>query len=163
MDLSVRKSLRLQKYDYSSVGVYFVTICLARRSTLFWDIPGDSVGANCVRPPSFPFLSDAGRLVCTEIEHLDSVYDGVSVDKFCIMPDHIHLLISLSAVATGERPELSRIIKQFKGCVSKRLGRSVWQKSFYDRIMRDEAEYWDTWQYIDRNPEQWEQDWLSRE
>ncbi len=163
MTLPTRKPVRLKDYDYASSGVYFVTLCVARREWLLRQISSNLVGANCVRPPEFPSLSDIGVLVEREIAGLDAVYSGVRVDKFCIMPDHIHLMLRLSPGRSDKSPDLSRIIKQFKGKISKQLGRSIWQRSFYDRVVRNEEEYREIWQYIDRNPLQWKDDWLSRE
>ena len=55
-------------------------------------------------------------------------------------------------------PTLSRILKQFKGSVTKQVGAPIWQKSFYDHVIRNEAEYLDTWAYIDENPAKWTED-----
>ena len=55
-------------------------------------------------------------------------------------------------------PTISRIIQQFKGAVSKQIGFSMWQKLFYDHIIRNEQEYQKTWEYIDTNPLKWELD-----
>ena len=86
---------------------------------------------------------------------MNTIYPNVCVDKFCIMPDHIHLIVCIVAdekVRTQFAPTLSRIIKQFKGSVTKQLGVSVWQKSFLERVIRNEAGYREVWQYIDNNP-----------
>ncbi len=55
-------------------------------------------------------------------------------------------------------PTVSRIIKQMKGYVSKKIGKSVWQKSFYDHVIRNENDYLEIWQYIDSNPAKWTDD-----
>lgn len=151
-----RKPNRLAGYDYSLNGAYFVTICTAERKNRF-----RKVGANCVRPGEFQ-LTPIGEIVKKEIEYFNTVYTGIAIDKYTIMPNHIHLIISLSGNdgRTQFAPTLSRMIKQFKGSVSKQIGYSIWQKSFYDRIIRNENEYLKIWEYIENNPLSWENDEL---
>ncbi|HPE94549.1 MAG TPA: transposase [Bacillota bacterium] len=151
MELPKRKKIRLEGYDYSSAGVYFVTICVVNRNALLWN----NVGANCVRPNELPPLSDIGKIVDNEIQKLNTIYENVVVDKYCIMPDHIHAIIMILSDESGRTkfaPTLSRIIKQFKGSITKQIGFSIWQKSFHDRIIRNEKGYHEVWQYIDENP-----------
>lgn len=71
------------------------------------------------------------------------------------MPDHIHLLISIHADADGRQiaaPTLSTVIGHLKRYVSKQLGFSIWQKSFIDRVIRNQKGYDAVWEYIDNNP-----------
>lgn len=148
--LPMRKKLRLEGYDYSSGGAYFVTICTNNRKHIFWD-----VGANCVRPHEPIPLSPIGRLIDDEIQKLNSVYENVFVDKYCIMPDHIHMILMIEtdeSRRTQFAPTISRVIKQFKGAISKQVGYSFWQKGFVDRIIRDDKMYQGIWKYIDENP-----------
>ncbi len=82
------------------------------------------------------------------------------------MPDHIHLILFILAGDDGNAtnaPSISRIIQRFKGKVTKRIGHSIWQKSFYDRVIRDQNEYLNIWEYIEENPMKWELDFLSKE
>ena len=157
MELPKRKKIRLAGYDYTSTGAYFVTICVVDRNALLWN----SVGANCVRPNELPPLSPIGKTVYNEIQKLNTIYENVVVDKYCIMPDHIHAIIMILPDEDGRTqfaPTLSRIIKQFKGSITKQIGFSIWQKSFNDRIIRNEQGYREVWQYIDENPLKWEDD-----
>lgn len=156
MELSKRKKMRLAGYDYSSCGMYFITICIADRRSLLWK----NVGANCVRPNESPILSDIGKIIDNEIQKLGGIYENVEVDKYCIMPDHIHMIISILPDEGGRTqfaPTLSRVVKQFKGSITKQLGFSIWQKSFNDRIIRSETGYLEACQYIDGNPMKWEE------
>ncbi len=93
---------------------------------------------------------------------MNTVYECVFVDNYVIMPNHIHLLIRIEndSRRTQFAPTVSRIIKQFKGSVTKQLGMSVWQKGFYDHVVRDEYDYQVRWQYIDENPPKWAEDEL---
>lgn len=155
MELPKRKKNRLGGYDYSSCGAYFVTICITDKRKLLW-----TVGANCVRLHEAPPLSDMGKMIDTEIQKIDSIYENVAVDQYCIMPDHIHMILFILPDESGRTqfaPTLSRVIKQFKGSITKQIGFSVWQKSFNDRIVRSEQDYRKIWQYIDENPMKWEE------
>lgn len=114
-----------------------------------------NVGANCVRPNDLPQLSDVGEVINKEIQQLNDIYQNVVLDKYCIMPDHIHMIILIVSDEIGRTqfaPTLSRVIKQFKGSITKQIGVSIWQKSFNDRIIRSEKGYHEVWKYIDENP-----------
>ena len=152
-ELPKRKDIRLKGYSYSSAGYYFITICVKDRHELLGSI---DVGANCVRP----HLSEYGIVVEAEIAVLSATYSTVEIIKYAIMPNHIHLILSIAHDdgRTQFAPTVSRIIKQFKGSITKKLGFSFWQKSFHDHIIRDEPEYRRIWQYIDENPARWSED-----
>lgn len=114
-----------------------------------------NVGANCVRPLDQLPLSKIGIVIENEIYKLNTVYENIKVDKYQIMPNHIHLIIFIYEDSNGRTqfaPTISRIIKQFKGSITKQIGFSIWQKSFYDRIIRNEKEYQSVWNYIHNNP-----------
>ena len=184
MDRPVRKDIRLDNYDYSRNGAYFVTICTHNKMCIFWadndkykpfaDKKPPIVGAHIVRPQQNKpdnkiHLSEIGKIVKIGLKNINYYYPMVYVDKFVIMPNHIHIIIriendDLSCDGVGGRtmcaPTLSLIIKHFKEFVTKEIGFSVWQRSFYDRILRNEREYRSAWQYIENNPENWENDEL---
>ena len=151
MDLPKRKNIRLNDYNYSSNGAYFITICTKNKENLLWK----NVGANCVRPLDQLPLSKIGIVIENEIYKLNTVYENIKVDKYQIMPNHIHLIIFIYEDSNGRTqfaPTISRIIKQFKGSITKQIGFSIWQKPFYDRIIRNEKEYQSVWNYIHNNP-----------
>ena len=163
-ELPKRKSIRLKEFDYSKNGTYFVTISTADRKFILWDAEKTkeklenfnvyNVGANCVRPSNIP-LSKIGQLVDNEIQNLKTVYTAVTVEKYCIMSNHIHLIIGILPDKNGRTqfaPTLSRVVKQFKGKVTKNLGFSIWQRSFLDRIIRNQKGYDEVWKYIEDNP-----------
>ena len=154
MELSKRKPNRLPEYDYSRAGYYFITVCTKDKEPLLW-LP--SVGATCGRPP----LSPLGLIVEEELLHLDSVYANIRLDKFVIMPNHIHLILMIGSDGCGRpqvAPTISRVMKQFKGAVTKRAGLPLWQKSFHDHVIRNESDYLRIWRYMDANPLKWEED-----
>jgi len=187
---------RLEGYDYSLNGAYFVTVCAKDRQDLFAKY---NVGAATCRPqnnnddvrygkrvdsPNIK-LSDIGHLIDISINNIPQIYEGVFVDKYIIMPDHVHMIIVfdrdtneidgrtiVGAITdrpqnnSGEHcsplhlhyPALSRIIKQLKGVVTKKAGFPVWQKSFFDHIIRHEEDYYMVVGYIENNPKKLEMD-----
>jgi putative transposase len=157
MENPKRKANRLDGYDYSQNGAYFITICINERKQLLWE----KVRANFVRPDGNPQFSNIGLIIDNEINRLSIIYKNVSIDKYVIMPNHIHLIIVLQD-ESGWRPKvaptISRIVKQFKGTISKKIGSGIWQKSFHDHIIRNYDEYKKIWQYIDENQLKWQED-----
>ena len=156
MEQPKRKTIRLKDYDYSNAGTYFITICIKDRKSLLWS---KRRGELC-SPADVP-LSKIGIVVDNEIQKLNDVYPTVSVEKYCIMPDHIHMLLTIVVDMDGRTqfaPTISRIIKQFKGSITKQIGHSIWQKSFIDHIIRNERDYIEHYTYIENNPVKWELD-----
>ena len=155
-ELPKRKKNRLENYDYSQCGAYFLTICVQNHDQILWE---NNVGANSVRPPS---LSEIGIVVDEKINEIATKYPMTNVDKYIIMPNHIHLIIVLRTMDENGRtlfaPTISRVVKQFKGVVTKQIGWSIWQKSFHDHIIRNDEEYQKIWDYIEYNPLNWEHD-----
>ena len=149
-NLPKRKSIRIGDYDYSTPGTYFITVCTANREIIFWsDCRGE------LRSPVNVPLSEVGMIVDKEINKMNTVYDAVRVEKYCIMPDHLHFIISINTDEDGRTqfaPTISRVIKQFKGSITKQVGRPIWQKSFYDHGIRNQHDYNEIWQYIENNP-----------
>ena len=151
--LPKRKPIRIVNYDYSTPGAYFVTVCTTNREKILWS---DRRGELC--SPANVTLSDIGITVDNEIKKLNSIYDAVRVDKYCIMPDHIHMILIIEASEDGRTqfaPTISRAIKQFKGLITKQVGRPIWQKSFYDHGIRNQQDYNEIWEYIENNPVQY--------
>ena len=165
MELQKRKSNRLSGFDYSASGYYFITICTAEKQKILCNIVGcgipdapktsKSVGANCVRPQII--LSKIGQIIKNNIDMLDKTYQTVSVDRYVIMPNHLHLILMIDG-RTQFAPTISRVIKQFKGSITKQVGIPIWQKSFYDHIIRDEKDYLRICEYIENNPAKWTED-----
>lgn len=153
MDLPERKKNRMSGYDYSLCGAYFVTICVKNKEQLLWR------NAETIVRVEEIILTDYGRIVEKYINEINFCYSCVSVSKYVIMPDHIHLIVCISpSVEQYEKgrlvaaPTLSNVIGQMKRAVSKEIGFSIWQKTFYDHIIRDERDYMEVCKYIDENP-----------
>ncbi len=150
IELPKRKPIRVQNYNYSSCGAYFITICTAKREKVFWSTRRGDLWS----PANIP-LSNIGLIAEKEIQKLNERYSNVNVEKYCIMPDHIHFIITINADEHGRAqlaPTISRIIQQFKGSVTKQIDKPIWQKSFYDHCIRNLQDYNEIWQYIENNP-----------
>ena len=93
MALPRRKPNRLPNYDYSQAGYYFITLCTKDKQPLFWQ---PSVGADIIRPPQGVPLSSIGRVVDEAIRAIPAHYPNVALDKFVVMPNHIHLILALA-------------------------------------------------------------------
>lgn len=147
-DFPQRKRIRLKNYDYSQNGYYFVTICTKDKQPILWN----NVGADIIRPS----LSEIGLLVDTAINEIPKRYPGVKIDQYVIMPNHIHLILILSMNDGCGRiisaPTLMTVIGQMKRWVSKQSKINVWQKSYYEHVIRNDNDYALTLEYICNNP-----------
>ena len=151
----VRKPTRLATFDYASAGVYFVTICTQHRESRFGDIEEGEV-----------LLNPAGIMVAEQWEKNSATYPGVEPDLYVVMPDHLHAILFL-----GTNPDqksgttsLNTIIGTFKSLTTLEYGRGVragiyppfdrtlWQRSFHDRIIRSPRELDAARIYIEQNP-----------
>ncbi|MBQ7828139.1 MAG: transposase [Clostridia bacterium] len=152
-ELQTRKEIRLKDYDYSSVGSYFLTVCTKERKNYFWKDVGTTIGR-----PQEVNLSPCGRIVDDAINNISKIYHSVTVDHYVIMPDHIHVLLTIHADDCGRpmvAPTTDRMIKQMKGYVSKQIGHSIWQKRFADHVIRNRDDYNEHVKYISDNPMRW--------
>lgn len=155
-NLPQRKHIRLKGYDYSQPGAYFITICTKDRKHLLSTIP---VGRGALTPPCI-LLSEAGKTVEKYILNINSAYKGIIVERYVIMPNHIHLLIRIesSGGMKASRPTVQTIVRSFKTMVTREIGYSIWQDSFHEHIIRGEDDYFSIWKYIDENPLKWYED-----
>lgn len=157
-----RKPLRLKNWDYSAPGYYFVTICTQNKVRLF------SVGAApCGRPDLARDLAERW------LNKLPEKFPGILLDKYVVMPNHIHLILRImppEEVGGHMGPPLQRVVEWYKTMSTNEWLRMVkegklppfnkhlWQRSYYDHIIRNEADYLRIWQYIDTNPAKWRED-----
>lgn len=168
-----RKHPRLKEYDYSQNGYYFVTICCKDMRCFFGKImyAVDSVGrglapAERVYHDAILSLSAYGRIAEEQLFVLEKRYDFVKIDKYVIVPNHIHAIIIFDGAAgVSPRPTLSDIVCAYKSLTTRSCneiancaGRQIFQKSFYDRVITNEKGYLEVWQYIDENPRKWQND-----
>ncbi len=156
MELPKRKNIRLPNYDYNQDGAYFITICTKERKKIL-----SNVGATIGRPNAFLNeiqLTGYGKIVKTVIKNIPIHYPSLTVDKYVIMPDHVHLLLRIHSDIDGRpmvAPTIEMVIRQTKGIISKEIGQSIFQRSYYDHIIRNQQDYNEIWEYIENNPKKW--------
>ena len=156
MDFKNRKQLRLNNYDYSNNGAYFITVCTqGRRNILSRIIVGEGF-----HPLPKVELTKIGIEIENTINFINDNYRNVFIEKYVIMPNHIHLILYLGYENLGGHgnPPLQKIVGQLKSFTTKKYGKILWQRSYYDHIIRNENEYAEIWSYIDSNPSKWLED-----
>lgn len=160
MELPKRRPNRLSSYDYDREGAYFITICTQKRNCLLSRIVGDdALGVPENR------LTDMGRIVEKYILSGNRM-DRVQVEKYVIMPNHVHILITVDMKIIDGTPRASspttavipRFVASLKRLTNMEIGENVFQRSYHDHIIRGEQDFSKIWEYIDNNPKQWELD-----
>lgn len=148
--LPTRKKNRLENISYTENGVYFITICSKDKKCIFSRIypAADDSQAPGIR------LSEIGKIVNDTVNDIENHYENVSVVNYVIMPNHIHLLISIEN-AGGRMISAPTVVGSLKRVVSRKAGASIWQKGFYDHVVRDIDDLQIKWDYIEGNPAQW--------
>lgn len=152
-ELPNRKQNRIPDFDYNTPNAYFITVCTQNKKKLFWE----NVGAVIGRPEDVQ-LSAYGKIVEKAIINISAHYPVVSVDKFVVMPNHIHILLQIHSDENGRpmtAPTISMVVNQMKGAVTKQIGAPIWQKGFYDHVIRNQQDYLEIWNYIEGNPAKW--------
>ncbi len=180
----IRKSIRLKEYDYTQNGAYFITICTSNREPWLSKIVGggfQSLPLGYAAPQIE--LTPIGLEVERTIEYVSFHNENVIIEKFVIMPNHIHMMVFLNSgmflgghgnpplLNSGKlsdengNPSLHTVIGQLKSYTTKQFNminntkyQTLWQRSYHDHIIRDEQDYEQIWQYIDENPLKWAQD-----
>jgi REP element-mobilizing transposase RayT len=158
IDSHHRRSIRLRGYDYSRAGAYFVTICVHDRRPILGTVEEDRVAH-----------TDCGRAVVDCWRWLGERYPHVEIDEWIVMPNHLHGIVVLcdaerdgSRTGGTRRKPLGELIGAFKTVSTQRVnalraraGEPLWQRDFYEHIIRDEVELDRIRQYIATNPLQW--------
>ena len=160
-----RKSLRLPNYDYSQPGAYFITACSHKHLAIF----GKVVKDNAIPSPAGVIVQDAWH-------DLPNHYPNIRLDSFIVMPNHIHgiIIITISSttnhVGAGLRPAPTRhglpeIVRALKSFSARRInqlrgtpGATVWQRGYYEHIIRNERQLNRLRNYIETNPLRWKTD-----
>ncbi|MBR6609045.1 MAG: transposase [Oscillospiraceae bacterium] len=156
MEFKRRKQLRLNNYDYSNNGAYFITVCTqGRRNILSRIIVGEGF-----HPLPIVELTKIGIEIENTINFINDNYRNVFIEKYVIMPNHIHLILHLGYENLGGHgnPPLQKIVGQLKSFTTKKYEKLLWQRSYYDHIIRNDMEYAEIWSYIDSNPSKWLED-----
>ncbi|MBI4973077.1 hypothetical protein HZC27_00490 [Candidatus Roizmanbacteria bacterium] len=172
-----RHTIRLKGYDYSQNGLYFVTICTQNRENLFGDIVDGKMK-----------LNDAGEMIKIWWDKIPGKYTNVKLDIYQIMPNHIHTIIVVGAhpcvrplsnpyvrslhegSTHGSTPTLGNVIQWFKTMTTNKYIRGIkinnwppfnkrlFQRNYYEHIIRNEEEYLKIKEYIRQNPSLWSRD-----
>jgi REP element-mobilizing transposase RayT len=154
----------LKEYDYSQAGAYFITVCTKHRKMLFGDIVEDGIS-----------LSVFGLLVKECWDNLPRHYHFLELDAFIVMPNHVHGILVLTGdlnVGAGLKPaptsnrhalpEIVRALKTFSACrINENRGTPgtrVWQRNYYEHVIRNEIDLEETREYIQNNPFKWLED-----
>lgn len=153
MNLPKRKPTRLKGYDYSQNGAYFITICTHNRKCVLSNIVGE--GFHTLPQNQ---LTPIGKEIEKSLQYINDNYIGVAVDKYIIMPNHIHLIVVLNNSGGCGNPPLQKIVGQLKSYTTNKFGAILWQRSYHDHIIRGEEDFQKIWEYIDTNPAKWEED-----
>ena len=168
-----RRSIRLKDYDYSQAGAYFVTMCTDKKECVF----GDIVNGEMV-------LNEYGKVVEEEWYRSAAIRREIELDAFVVMPNHIHGIVVIvesnvgaqglaplqqtqrGCVSLGRKPRsLSTFIAGFKSAVSRRINdlrgtpyAPVWQRNYYEHVIRNENDLNEIREYIVNNPLKWDLD-----
>ena len=142
MDIPKRKANRLKGYDYSQNGAYFITICTEKRKNLLCDIVGDA--AHSVPKPY-------GMITEKYIRNIPGL------EKYVIMPNHVHMIVLVDDLADSAQ-SISTMVRSLKTLVTKEIGKPIFQRSFYDHVIRNDQDYREIWEYIENNPMKWKLD-----
>ena len=152
-DFNHRQSIRLNGYDYSRSGAYFITICTHEREHLFGDIVNERMELN--------IFCD---IALSHWQQLEKHHSTIIMDELVVMPNHLHGIIILKS-SIDYKKSISEIIRGFKTFSAKAInqergvsGVPVWQRNYYDRIIRNELELDRVRQYIINNPRNWDVD-----
>ena len=154
-----RKRNRLEKYDYSSAGAYFITICTEGRREILSRIV---VGGDVLDAPKKEELLPYGEIAEKYIHQLNDFYGDIVVDRYVIMPNHIHIMLFVSengasrtSPPTKQHTTVSKFLSTFKRFCNKEYGENIWQRSYYDHVIRDRQDYEEHARYIMENPARW--------
>ena len=149
-DIHHRRSIRLIGYDYSQSGAYFITICTRDRERIFGEIVDQKINHN-----------EFGNIAKLHWQNLAKHHPNIEIDESIVMPDHLHGII---LIHESSKP-ISEIIRGFKTFSARQINKSLdrkgyplWQRNYYERIIRSENELNNVRQYISNNPGNWNKD-----
>ena len=139
-----RKPTRIPNYDYSQNNYYFITICTHEKKCIFGTVEQ---------------LNPLGKIAMQDLKNLEKCYKEVRIDSYIVMPNHIHAIVVLE----NANASLNQIIGLYKSGVSRKIRHivpnlQVWQRSYHDHIIRNQAAYEKIWNYVQFNGEKWNED-----
>ncbi|NCB62701.1 MAG: hypothetical protein EOM52_03660 [Clostridia bacterium] len=167
-DFPQRKPTRLNSYDYSASGIYFLTLCAKDKKPLFSSV---SVGGGVLDAPLLK-LTNAGCVIEKQLADMNRIYTYLHIEKYVLMPNHLHLLVFLErapggpsgtpAPTTGARGRANQRIPAFVSALKRLTDQTcdgcLWQRGYHDHVIRGEADCLRIWTYMDENPARWAED-----
>jgi putative transposase len=149
-----RRSIRLKGYDYSQPGAYFLTICTHNREVMFGEIVNGEMKSN-----------EYGEIVLARWHDLPNHHAHLELDAFVVMPNHVHGIVIIKDVRPIERHSLSEIVRGFKTFSSQQINKKrgtagipVWQRNYWEHVVRNQEALNRIRNYILTNPERWHLD-----
>lgn len=138
-NMITRKNIRIQGYDYKKAGYYFITICTKDMKELFGSIIDNKMQ-----------LNEKGNIIKNIIESYNENSKNVKNEYYQIMPNHIHIIIHF---IEDNNVSISTVVSNLKAKCTKELKmKNMWQRNYYERIIRNEKEYKNVIEYINNNP-----------
>ena len=156
-----RKRTRLKNFNYSSNGKYFITICTQDKKKILSEIVGDGI----YDVPHIELLP-CGEIVDKYIQVMNERFEGATIEKYIIMPNHVHLIIDvewkdgggMSQAPSPTNAVIPKFISLLKRYCSHEIGGNIFQRSYHDHIIRSEQDYLKIWTYVESNHQKWEKD-----
>jgi REP element-mobilizing transposase RayT len=139
--LPTRKNIRLPNYDYRQEGMYFITICTKGKRTILGTVTQDSI-----------LLSAYGKIAEQVLIQIQNTHIEASIIQHTIMPNHVHAILFIKNNASVS---LGQMIRQFKAKTSYLCRQSIWQRNYYEHVIRSQIELCEIMTYIENNPLQW--------
>ena len=150
-----RKELRIHQYNYSNVGFYYITICTKDRKCILSKIINTN---ETIKLKLLPY----GTIAEKYIKSANRVYDNVKISTYIIMPNHIHLICEINNTTKNNvspaNYTIPSVIGTLKKLINKDCKEKIWQRNYYEHIIRNENEYLKILEYIQNNPYKWAED-----
>jgi REP element-mobilizing transposase RayT len=152
-DLPRRKPNRIPDYDYSQYGYYFITVCSNNHKKIFGEIKDSRM-----------ILNDYGVKVERILNDVVLKMGNMLLDNYVIMPNHVHLII---AINQESKEGIFEVIRDFKSITTLKyiegvkegiyepFDKFIWQRSYFDHVIRNEKSYLEVSEYINNNPLKW--------
>ena len=151
--MPTRKNLRLKEFAYDQPGACFVTVCTKDRKNIL----GSVVGGDAHIAP-YMELSTIGKIVGKYSQSIPGI------GSYVIMPNHVHMILHISSTDVRQGPmwasaptdtNIGNLVRSWKTLITKELGKSIWQRGYYDHVVRSEKDYLHIVEYIENNPAKW--------
>ena len=153
-ELPKRKPTRLKNFDYSTAGAYFITVCTKNRREIL-----SRVGADVLGGPNGVALLPYGKIAEKYIRQFSEFYENITIDQYVIMPDHVHIVLFVenggsprTSTPTRQTASVSHFVSTLKRFCNKEYGENVWQRGFYNHVIRGQEDYEEIVKYILENP-----------